>query len=111
MEVREQVLKTLETARQEKFIGAPLEAHVHITANGDVYPLLEHYVDDLPGLFIVSQVDLENHANEPMSIRVTRAGGPKCERCWKYTGDVGSDVRFPTICASCASIVGGSLGE
>ena len=26
MEVRDQVLKSLETARQEKFIGAPLEA-------------------------------------------------------------------------------------
>jgi len=111
MEVREQVLKSLEAARQEKFIGAPLEARVHITANGDVYPLLAQYLDDLPGLFIVSQVALENQVNEPISIRVTRAGGAKCERCWKYTGDVGSDVRFPTICASCAGVVGGSFGE
>jgi isoleucyl-tRNA synthetase len=73
--------------------------------------LLAQYLDDLPGLFIVSQVALENQANEPISIRVTRAGGAKCERCWKYTGDVGSDVRFPTICASCAGVVGGGFGE
>src|SRR5262249_39123029 len=39
MTVREGVLKSLETARQEKFIGAPLEARVSISANGDLYPL------------------------------------------------------------------------
>ncbi|MGH9721227.1 MAG: isoleucine--tRNA ligase, partial [Bryobacteraceae bacterium] len=37
MEVRSDVLKSLETARQEKFIGAPLEAKVHIAANGDLF--------------------------------------------------------------------------
>ncbi|MEO8129521.1 MAG: class I tRNA ligase family protein, partial [Bryobacteraceae bacterium] len=102
MEVRAQVLKSLEVARQEKFIGAPLEAHVHIAANGDVYPLLSEYVKDLPGLFIVSQVDLENRAGEPLSVKIARAGGVKCERCWKYTNDVGSAAAFPTVCAACA---------
>jgi hypothetical protein len=38
--VREDVLKSLEEARQEKFIGAPLEARVRLTANADLYPLL-----------------------------------------------------------------------
>ncbi len=37
MEVREQVLKSLEVARQEKFIGAPLEARVHLTAEAETY--------------------------------------------------------------------------
>ena len=43
MEVRQDVLKSLETARKEKFIGAPLEARVNLSANGDLYPLLEEY--------------------------------------------------------------------
>ena len=59
MEVRGDVLKSLETARNEKLIGAPLEARVRLSANGDLYPLLEQYAPQLPGLFIVSQVDLE----------------------------------------------------
>ena len=41
--VRESVLKSLETARQEKFIGAPLEARVQLSADGELYPLLSEY--------------------------------------------------------------------
>ena len=62
IEVRQDVLKSLEIARQEKFIGAPLEARVHLAADGDLYPLLEEYAQELPGLFIVSQVALDKAA-------------------------------------------------
>ncbi|MCU1258630.1 MAG: Isoleucyl-tRNA synthetase [Bryobacterales bacterium] len=103
MEVRQDVLKTLETARQEKFIGAPLEAHIRLSANGTLYPLLDRYRGDLPGLFIVSQVTLDQ--SDPLTVTVERAAGLKCERCWKYTEDVGSSPRFPTVCASCAAIL------
>ena len=103
MEVRAQVLKSLEVARQEKFIGAPLEAHVHIAASGDVYSLLSEYINELPGLFIVSQVALEDRAAEPLSVKIGRAEGIKCERCWKYTTEVGAAAAFPTVCASCAT--------
>jgi len=85
MEVRENVLKSLETARQEKFIGAPLEARVRLSVNGDLYPLLRKYAADLPALFIVSQVDLEPSADTEIQVKVERAAGQKCERCWKYT--------------------------
>ena len=105
MEVRDAVLKSLETARNDKLIGAPLEARVRISANGDLYPLLEQYAGELPGLFIVSQVELERAPAEDVGVRVERASGEKCERCWKYTTDVGSDPRFPTVCAACAAAV------
>jgi isoleucyl-tRNA synthetase len=106
MPVREQVLKSLEVARQEKFIGAPLEARVHLKADNALYPLLEEYGADLPGLFIVSQVSIENHASDvSLAVHVERAEGTKCERCWKYTNDVGFNPDFPTICSSCAASV------
>jgi isoleucyl-tRNA synthetase len=104
MEVREDVLKSLETARQEKFIGAPLEARVNISADSGLYPLLEQYANDLPALFIVSQVSLNNHG-DALKVAIERAEGVKCERCWKYTTDVGSNPEFPTICAACAAAV------
>jgi isoleucyl-tRNA synthetase len=107
MKVREDVLKSLEQARQEKFIGAPLEARVRLTANSDLYPLLEEYARELPALFIVSQVKVAQASacDGLSSIKVERADGVKCERCWKYTTDTGSDPRFPTICAACAAAV------
>jgi isoleucyl-tRNA synthetase len=111
MTVRDAVLKGLEAARQEKQIGAPLEARVRLRANGDLYPLLEQYASELPGLFIVSQVALEPQASGDLAVTIDRADGTKCERCWKYTNDIGSNPEFPTICASCASAVTDVLNE
>ncbi len=103
--VRDQVLKSLETARQEKVIGAPLEARVHLSADGDLLPLLEEYAPELPGLFIVSEVSLESGSSGQVEVTVERSNGTKCERCWKYKADVAADPAFPTICAYCASAV------
>jgi isoleucyl-tRNA synthetase len=109
IEVRETVLKSLEAARQAKSIGAPLEARVKLTANGDLYPLLAEYSGALPGLFIVSQVELSNGSE--LGVSIARAQGTKCQRCWKYTDDVGSDADFPTACAACAAAVRETLGS
>jgi isoleucyl-tRNA synthetase len=54
---------------------------------------------------VVSQVDLKQ--GDAFSVSIDRADGAKCERCWKYTTDVGSNADFPTICAACARAVNG----
>jgi isoleucyl-tRNA synthetase len=113
IEVRESVLKSLETARQDKLIGSSLEARVQLSADGDLLPLLNQYANDLPELFIVSQVDLSVNSNENsngrtregVEVTIDRARGTKCERCYKYTEDVGSSAEFPTICSTCAAAV------
>jgi isoleucyl-tRNA synthetase len=105
MEVRDSVLKSLETARNEKLIGAPLEARLLLSANGDLHSLLEQYAGQLPALFIVSQVDLDRASGEGLRVKVERAAGQKCERCWKYTTDVGSHPKFPTVCKACGDAI------
>jgi isoleucyl-tRNA synthetase len=59
----------------------------------------------LPGLFVVSQVALDGPADGDIQVTIERAAGLKCERCWKYTTDTGSNPAFPTICAPCAEAV------
>jgi isoleucyl-tRNA synthetase len=108
IEVRDTVLKSLETARNDKLIGAPLEARVRLRAAGDVYALLKQYEGELPALFIVSQVELES-GEAALDIAVERAAGQKCERCWKYSTDIGADARYPTICWPCAGAIGEML--
>jgi isoleucyl-tRNA synthetase len=103
--VRETVLKSLEQARQEKFIGAPLEAKIRLEAGPELYPLLAEYAAELPGVFITSQVEVGNGAVSGVAVRVEKAEGVKCERCWKYKHDIGHDSDFPTACASCAQAV------
>jgi isoleucyl-tRNA synthetase len=103
--VRDHVLKALEAATQNKFIGARLEARVRLKAPGKLYALMHEYAAELPGLFIVSQVALEDSAGAELSVEIERADGDKCERCWKYTPEVGEDPGFPTLCASCRRAV------
>ncbi len=105
METRDDVLKCLEAARNEKRIGAPLEARVVLTASGEQATLLEQHAADLPALFIVSQVEVKRGAEGVWDVTVERAAGEKCERCWKYTTDTGADSRYPTVCGRCAQAV------
>jgi isoleucyl-tRNA synthetase len=104
MPIRDQVLKALDAAREDRIIGSSLEAAVLLEAGDDLFSLLEQFAAELPEWFIVSQVELAR-GGPGLEVRVERARGDKCERCWKYKSDVGSDDEFPTVCASCASVI------
>jgi isoleucyl-tRNA synthetase len=108
--VRNEVLKALEEARQNKLIGgANLEAQVAITAAEPVFPVLARYKDELRYLFIVSSVTLEMGASGNgtggVSARVAKADGEKCARCWNYSIHVGEDKVYPTVCERCSAVL------
>jgi isoleucyl-tRNA synthetase len=103
-DVRDVVLRALEEARTAKLIGSGLEAHVLIEAKRKTYDLLEQYRGELRYVFIVSQVAvtlLEEDAGEEVRVRVERAAGGKCERCWNYSARVGEFTRYPNVCERC----------
>jgi isoleucyl-tRNA synthetase len=103
--VRETVLKGLEKSRGEGLIGNSLEAKVTLRAPESLAVLLEKYRDDLPALFIVSAVVLENKAASDLEVVIGRAPGAKCERCWNYSTFVGQSQEHPTFCARCEAVV------
>ncbi|MDE1176321.1 MAG: isoleucine--tRNA ligase [Edaphobacter sp.] len=102
--VRDQVLLSLEAARQAKLVGKGLDARVAIEASEPTLSLLQRYQSSLKELFNVSQVALTHieHPNSETRVETIAAEGVKCERCWNYTTDVGQDARFPTVCLRCA---------
>ena len=108
LDTREKVLKVLEDARQGKMIGTSLEAKVELAAPASSYALLKEYESFLPSLFIVSQVILE--PGSELTIAVNRAEGAKCERCWKYSTQIGIDPDYPTVCDTCAAALREMLG-
>ncbi|MGB7924549.1 MAG: class I tRNA ligase family protein, partial [Pyrinomonadaceae bacterium] len=103
-EVRDVVMRALEEARMAKVIGSSLEARVEVAASGETYRLLNRYADELRYIFIVSQVGLRELAaadGDGVQVKVDRAAGEKCERCWTYSTRVGESERYPTACERC----------
>ena len=109
--VRGEVLKALEAARQQKLIGGSLEAKVMLAAEGDLGQLLDDYQTQLPSLFIVSQVEVKKHSSGGLSqteqpglkLKIEKAPGKKCSRCWNYSERVGHDARYPDVCERCSA--------
>ena len=107
-EIRTDVQKALELARNEKVIGKPLEAKVTLYADGELVDFLKSELKSLPEIFITSAVEIADGEGEfkgevkGLSITVNKADGEKCERCWKFSDTVGQDSEHPTLCAHCA---------
>jgi isoleucyl-tRNA synthetase len=109
IEIRDDVNRALESARQGKAIGNSLGARVSLRAGGPTAALLQQYHDDLPMLLIVSQVTLEatGSAEDLLTIDVMRAEGYKCARCWRIVDIVSSDPGTDGLCERCVTAIGG----
>ncbi len=111
LEIRDKVLAALEIARQEKRVGNSLEAEVEIRSNSMHYDFLLRHKGELPTLFIVSQVALrcvgeaELGNGHRFEVRVQRARGAKCERCWNFSERLGTDPAHPVLCPRCSLAV------
>jgi len=107
--VREQVLKSLEEARNAKQIGKSVEAQIKVSATDPVFSVLARYRDELRYLFIVSAVTLELKASGngtgAVSVEVGKAEGKKCDRCWNYSVHVGEDSNYPSVCERCSAVL------
>ncbi len=108
--MRSDVSKALELARAEKRIGHSLDARVLLAAPaGPWRELLEGYRDQLATLCIVSQAELVDELADGVAgeevkglvVKVEKAQGEKCERCWNYVETVGESDEHPTVCHRC----------
>jgi isoleucyl-tRNA synthetase len=99
--VRAAVLKELEDVRQTGAIGSPLQAEVGIVAPAEDAAALASLGDDLRFVLITSAATVAS--GDALAIAVRPSASPKCERCWHYRADVGSDRAHPTLCARCVA--------
>ena len=104
-EIRALVQKSLEDLRQSGSIGSSLQAEVAIAAPEGDRVLLESLGSDLRFVLITSTAAVES--GEALAVRVTPSPHAKCERCWHYRDDIGSDPRHPGICGRCVSNIEG----
>jgi isoleucyl-tRNA synthetase len=112
--VRSDVAKVLEGARAEKVIGHSLDARVELAADSQLATLLKAEAEQLESLFIVSQVAVSDALDggdkgeslPELTIKVSKAEGDKCSRCWNYATSVGEDEGHPEICHRCLAALG-----
>ena len=104
LEVRDDVNKALEESRNEKVIGKSLEAAVEIYSNDSEVVELLNSVANLHQLFIVSSVEVKENVGatyDLATVKVTKAQGHRCERCWNIVEEVTEE----SLCHRCHSIL------
>ena len=109
VELRERVLAQIEPLRKNKQIGSSLQAKVVLSAPAAQLEPLERYASHLPMLFIVSEVELRQvdaaAADDTVQIAIERAGGVKCERCWRYVAAVSNEPEWAGLCERCQDVL------
>ncbi len=105
---RARVNKRLEDSRAAGNIGSALAAEIDIHAAGSDYDVLVRLGDDLRFVTITSRAGVKRANSEAdQHVEVLVSANAKCERCWHYREDVGSDARHPTICGRCVGNLAG----
>lgn len=110
MNVRDDVLKALEEARNDKVIGKSLEAKITLVPKDNQTKEVLEEISNIHQLFIVSDavvVEEDSNAKEYryVNVFVEKHPGEKCERCWTASETVGEDSNHPGLCTRCAAIV------
>lgn len=115
LEIRSDVTRALEGARQARIIGHPLDASVKLALPEELTAELKGQEALLRAVFIVSDVcfvstqDLVNPVKsesiEGLALEVEPAKGRKCERCWVRSETVGTFSDHPDICDRCHGVV------
>ncbi|NLK00655.1 MAG: isoleucine--tRNA ligase [Clostridia bacterium] len=115
--VREEVVDALEIARNDKLIRDSLEARVELYPDENLFEFLKTMEDELPTIFIVSQVLLKSpdeaegkeftkvSEDQGLKVKVLTALGDKCERCWMFSQYVGQSREHPSLCERCEGVV------
>lgn len=112
MNLRNDVLKALEDARNKKLIGKSFEAAVTIYPDKETKAMLDDLDADFRQILIVSKLTIaDGEAPEDAeklnnaSIVVEHAEGEVCPRCRMIRTDIGEDPKLPKLCSRCAKIV------
>lgn len=109
--LRNEVNRVLEQARNDKIIGAALEAELTIYANDTYAPLLAKLQNELRFVLLTSKAevkpladaDVEEGEVKGFAVKVVRSANHKCPRCWHYSDSKDAE----SLCSRCDENVNG----
>lgn len=111
LEVRSEINRVLEQARNDKIIGSGLEAEVTLYANDEIAELLNKLGNELRFVLITSkaevkplaQADVAEGEMKGLAVKVIRSENHKCPRCWNYSDSPNAQ----SLCSRCEENVNG----
>lgn len=112
LQIRTDVNKGLEEARNQNEIGSALEAAVTLYLDDKTLELLKPMREEFKFLLITSQAHLKPITEKPDHAKafsnnvhgiITKAVGQKCGRCWHYDVTVGTIPEHMTLCIRCVN--------
>ena len=113
LELRSEVNKHIEEARNNEIIGSSLDAEIEILCGDKLFNLLEEFNEELRFIFItseakaiLSEIDVTDENNK-IQITVKKSSNEKCVRCWHSRPEVGSIKDNESICNRCLENVYG----
>ena len=110
--IRRRVTIPMEYARRDGAMGASLEAGVQLPLPLDATMLLTP--EEWAEITIVSALEIiaDPEGRDPerrLAVRIGRAPGAKCARCWRVLPEVGTVPAHPALCLRCADAVESGL--
>ncbi len=102
--VRAEVMKQIEALREAGKVGSSLQAEIDLHLTGERHAAVATLGDDLRFVTITSRATLHAAADAAAEkIVVTPTVHKKCDRCWHWRADVGSDAAHPSLCGRCVT--------
>ena len=109
LKARETVSRAIEPLRSsdDKIIGSSLEADILLDGNN--VEVLKKYENELADLFIVSHAyvgknpefnSISEFEADGLTVKIQKAVGEKCQRCWKYR-----ELNADDICKDCEDAI------
>ncbi|MDA0717803.1 MAG: isoleucine--tRNA ligase [Cyanobacteria bacterium] len=124
LELRSLVNRQLESCRASGQLGASLEAQVQLVLESGSASTAEALnwlagsshpsVDNLADWLLVSGLQeggvapaelLAEASKNCITVRIAKAEGQKCERCWHYETDIGQHSTHPSLCGRCVAVL------
>ena len=97
LKIRQKVFYEMENMRKEQIIGSSLESLVTVFLSDALFKELSPLVDTLKELLIVSKLNIQSISKSQMEVKVEKAPGHKCIRCWHYSEQLNNQK----ICLKC----------
>ncbi len=117
--IRSEITKAIEPIRQSGEIGHSLDTKVKLYLNEEYQQALTNCNCDFRSVCIISQLEVSGFDNIPENVKnnlfvsetegiaifISKAEGEKCERCWIYSTELGTNENYPTLCPRCTKVM------